>query len=132
MTALQDRSSATGNSGDALVRFTQVKKSYDGIQYVVKDLNLDVAKGEFLTRDLINTPACDMGPDELEAATRTLADAFGAAFSVTTGAALTPGSACPTVLSSRVARSSACALASVIFSCTPAQPASSTPAASKA
>ncbi|MBP9952536.1 MAG: ABC transporter ATP-binding protein [Cypionkella sp.] len=49
MTALQDRSSATGNSGDALVRFTQVKKSYDGIQYVVKDLNLDVAKGEFLT-----------------------------------------------------------------------------------
>ena len=35
MTALQDRSSATGNSGDALVRFTQVKKSYDGIQYVV-------------------------------------------------------------------------------------------------
>jgi putative spermidine/putrescine transport system ATP-binding protein len=49
MTALQDRGSATGNSGDALVRFTQVKKSYDGIQYVVKDLNLDVAKGEFLT-----------------------------------------------------------------------------------
>ncbi|WP_323005403.1 ABC transporter ATP-binding protein [Pseudorhodobacter sp.] len=49
MTALQDRSSATGNPGDALVRFSQVKKSYDGIQYVVKDLNLDVAKGEFLT-----------------------------------------------------------------------------------
>ncbi len=34
---------------DALVRFEQVKKSYDGLQYVVKDLNLDVAKGEFLT-----------------------------------------------------------------------------------
>ncbi|VDC22943.1 ABC transporter ATP-binding protein [Pseudogemmobacter humi] len=34
---------------DALVRFEQVKKSYDGLQYVVKDLNLDVARGEFLT-----------------------------------------------------------------------------------
>ena len=49
MTALQSRTTATGNSNDALVRFSQVKKSYDGIQYVVKDLNLDVAKGEFLT-----------------------------------------------------------------------------------
>ena len=49
MTALQGRTTATGNTTDALVRFTQVKKSYDGIQYVVKDLNLDVAKGEFLT-----------------------------------------------------------------------------------
>ncbi|MFZ1480596.1 MAG: ABC transporter ATP-binding protein [Paracoccaceae bacterium] len=49
MTALQDRTSATGKPDDALVRFTEVKKSYDGIQYVVKDLNLDVAKGEFLT-----------------------------------------------------------------------------------
>jgi len=49
MTALQGRTTATGNKEDALVRFTNVKKSYDGIQYVVKDLNLDVAKGEFLT-----------------------------------------------------------------------------------
>ena len=49
MTALQDRTTATGKTEDALVRFTNVKKSYDGIQYVVKDLNLDVAKGEFLT-----------------------------------------------------------------------------------
>ena len=38
-----------GQPADALVRFMQVKKSYDGIQYVVKDLNLDVARGEFLT-----------------------------------------------------------------------------------
>jgi putative spermidine/putrescine transport system ATP-binding protein len=49
MIALQGRNAATGNTTDALVRFTQVKKSYDGIQYVVKDLNLDVTKGEFLT-----------------------------------------------------------------------------------
>ena len=32
-----------------LVRFQEVKKSYDGIGFVVKDLNLDVFKGEFLT-----------------------------------------------------------------------------------
>lgn len=33
---------------------------------------------EYLTRDLINTPASDMGPDELEQATRDLAHKFGA------------------------------------------------------
>jgi leucyl aminopeptidase len=37
-----------------------------------------MATGEALTRDLINTPAQDMGPEELEAATRTLATAHGA------------------------------------------------------
>ena len=47
-----------------------------------------MAAGEYLTRDLINTPAADMGPDALEAAARTLADAFGAAIDVTTGDAL--------------------------------------------
>jgi len=44
-----------------------------------------IAAGEALTRDLINTPTNDMGPDELEAATRTLASDFGADFSVITG-----------------------------------------------
>ena len=44
-----------------------------------------IAAGETLTRDLINTPANDMGPDELEAAARTLAEAFGANISVITG-----------------------------------------------
>ncbi|MEM8579078.1 MAG: leucyl aminopeptidase family protein, partial [Pseudomonadota bacterium] len=43
------------------------------------------AAGEALTRDLTNTPASDMGPDALEEATRTLADAFGASLDVTTG-----------------------------------------------
>ncbi|MCB6179817.1 leucyl aminopeptidase family protein [Rhodobacter sp. Har01] len=37
-----------------------------------------MAEGEFLTRDLINTPAQDMGPDELEAAALALAARFGA------------------------------------------------------
>ena len=40
------------------------------------------------TRDLINTPANDMGPDELEAAARDLAKTYGAKISVTKGNAL--------------------------------------------
>jgi putative spermidine/putrescine transport system ATP-binding protein len=34
---------------DPLVRFIEVQKSYDGESLVVKNLNLDVARGEFLT-----------------------------------------------------------------------------------
>ena len=37
------------NSTGAAVRFEKVQKSYDGEIMVVKDLNLDVAPGEFLT-----------------------------------------------------------------------------------
>lgn len=37
-----------------------------------------IAAGEALTRDLINTPASDLGPDELETAVRNLAGQFGA------------------------------------------------------
>lgn len=44
-----------------------------------------LATSEALTRDLINTPASDMGPAELEAACRTLADTFSAKISVITG-----------------------------------------------
>ncbi|TVQ38930.1 MAG: ABC transporter ATP-binding protein [Geminicoccaceae bacterium] len=36
-------------SADAYVRFSGVQKSYDGVTLVVKDLNLDIAPGEFLT-----------------------------------------------------------------------------------
>lgn len=46
---------------------------------------LAMAEGEFLTRDLINTPALDMGPAELEAAFLTLAEAFGAVTKVIRG-----------------------------------------------
>jgi leucyl aminopeptidase len=46
---------------------------------------LAMADGEALTRDLINTPAQDMGPAELEAATRDLAARHGATVEVTTG-----------------------------------------------
>ncbi len=37
------------SNNDALVRFENVQKSYDGEILVVKDLNLNIAKGEFLT-----------------------------------------------------------------------------------
>ncbi|WP_066459348.1 ABC transporter ATP-binding protein [Castellaniella caeni] len=42
--------SVTSNaSADALVRFEDVKKSYDGANFVVTGLNLSVRRGEFLT-----------------------------------------------------------------------------------
>lgn len=46
---------------------------------------LAMAAGEFLTRDLINTPAADMGPDQLEAAFLALASRFGAETRVVRG-----------------------------------------------
>jgi leucyl aminopeptidase len=52
---------------------------------------LAMAEGEFLTRDLINTPASDMGPAELEAAFLALAGRFGATAEVTKGEALEAG-----------------------------------------
>jgi putative spermidine/putrescine transport system ATP-binding protein len=36
-------------AGEPMVRFVDVQKSYDGESLVVKNLNLDVAKGEFIT-----------------------------------------------------------------------------------
>ena len=47
-----------------------------------------IAEGEALTRDLINTPAADMGPAQLEAACVTLAALFEAGIDVIRGAAL--------------------------------------------
>ena len=52
---------------------------------------LAMAEGEFLTRDLVNTPASDMGPDELEEAFLALAKRFGAKAEVTKGKALEEG-----------------------------------------
>ena len=50
-----------------------------------------IADNVFLARDLVNTPANDMGPAELEAAARALARKHGAKVSVTSGAALVKG-----------------------------------------
>ncbi|MDU8910104.1 leucyl aminopeptidase family protein [Aestuariicoccus sp. MJ-SS9] len=44
-----------------------------------------LARAEALTRDLVNTPASEMGPSELETAARNLAKQFGADISVITG-----------------------------------------------
>ena len=41
-----------------------------------------IAEGEALTRDLINTPASDMGPQELESAAAVVAERFGAKLTV--------------------------------------------------
>jgi len=49
---------------------------------------LAMARAEFLTRNLINTPANDMGPDDLEATARDLATRHGFSVEVTTGQAL--------------------------------------------
>ncbi|MEZ5777492.1 MAG: leucyl aminopeptidase family protein [Paracoccaceae bacterium] len=46
---------------------------------------LAIAEGEMLTRDLINTPASDMGPEELETAFFALAKEFGAKASAVRG-----------------------------------------------
>ena len=44
-----------------------------------------MVEGVFLTRDLINTPACDMGPSALEATARKLAARHNATIEVTEG-----------------------------------------------
>ena len=44
-----------------------------------------LARATGLARDLVNTPANDMGPEDLEHAARGLAEAHGAAIAVTTG-----------------------------------------------
>ena len=40
---------ASSGPNDAFVAFEHVQKSYDGVSLVVKDLNLSIGKGEFLT-----------------------------------------------------------------------------------
>ena len=78
----------------AAYRFDRYKPSKSGIARLVAPATVDaartlaIAKGEGLIRDLINTPASDMGPDQLEEAARALADQFGAEFSVIAGDAL--------------------------------------------
>lgn len=74
--------------------FTRYKGNpVDGPRLVCPD-NLDAARieaiaaGEFLTRNLINTPTNDMGPQQLEEAARKLANEIDAKIDVITGAAL--------------------------------------------
>ncbi|WP_421693964.1 leucyl aminopeptidase family protein [Aestuariivirga sp.] len=52
---------------------------------------LRAAKASYFVRDLVNMPASDMGPDELEAAAARMARVHKAKFSVTSGKALEKG-----------------------------------------
>jgi leucyl aminopeptidase len=53
-----------------------------------RDRVIRIVEGVWFARDLINTPASDLGPVELEAAARQLADRHGATVEVTAGDAL--------------------------------------------
>ncbi|MCF2871707.1 leucyl aminopeptidase family protein [Octadecabacter sp. G9-8] len=72
-------------------RFDRYKAAAAAKQAFVAPPGVDAARieamvaGECLSRDLINTPASDMGPDELEKAAQSLAQAHGAACSVILG-----------------------------------------------
>ena len=52
---------------------------------VAPDRIIAMAAGEYLARDLINTPTSDMGPDQLEQAARDLAARHGAGIEVIAG-----------------------------------------------
>ena len=56
-----------------------------------RDQVLALAESLYLGRDLINTPANDLGPAELETAVRDLAKTFGGTIKVTEGPALLSG-----------------------------------------
>ncbi|WP_346363618.1 ABC transporter ATP-binding protein [Bosea sp. (in: a-proteobacteria)] len=47
--SIQAMATDAAPASQPLVRFSHVQKSYDGQSLVVKDLNLDIARGEFLT-----------------------------------------------------------------------------------
>lgn len=75
-------------------RFDRYRDQSEAQAHLVAPEGLDAARieaiaaGEALTRDLINTPAADMGPEELEAAARSLAEEQDAEIEVTRGEAL--------------------------------------------
>lgn len=47
----------TPDGGDPIVRFERVQKSYDGTLFVVKDLDLEVRRGELMS--LLGPPKPD-------------------------------------------------------------------------
>jgi leucyl aminopeptidase len=55
------------------------------------DQTVQLARAVALVRDLVNTPAADMGPPDLEKATESVAKSFGATVTVTRGDALEQG-----------------------------------------
>lgn len=75
-------------------RFARYKKAEDAEAVLETPEGVDarrverIAEGATLARDLINTPANDLGPEGFEAAMRALAARHGAEIAVTTGEAL--------------------------------------------
>jgi leucyl aminopeptidase len=81
-------------------RFTEYKSKADpdrGARILLTreaadiDHSVRLAEATALVRDLVDTPAADMGPPELQAAVRSLAKEYGAKVEVTAGDALTQG-----------------------------------------
>lgn len=76
-------------------RFTRYRKKAEGRPRLKLpdgcERLLAIAQGEWLTRDLINTPAADMGPEELEHEVASLARRHGASLTVIKGDALRDG-----------------------------------------
>ncbi len=75
-------------TGYAFDRYATQKRG-KALLIAPKDVNADrvltLANAEVLTRDLVNTPAADMGPDQLQTVCEDLAREFGANCDVTTG-----------------------------------------------
>lgn len=75
----------------SLYRFDRYRKQAPAKARLIAPEGVDavqleqIAQSEALTRDLINTPAEDMGPDALEAAVRALGGEFGASVSTIEG-----------------------------------------------
>ncbi len=64
---------------------SEVRIDDDGLTADEKNAVALAVQAHALARDLVNTPANDMGPREIEHAARAVADAHGATFSVITG-----------------------------------------------
>jgi leucyl aminopeptidase len=75
-------------------RFDRYRKPGDAFATLLPPDGVDAAgharirDGVFLARDLVNTPANDLGPGDLAEASRALAVRYGAEFSLTAGEAL--------------------------------------------
>ena len=93
----EQRSEAALGSLLAQYRFDRYRKPKNAVPVTLLPDGVDAARllamaqGEFLTRDLINTPAADMGPHELQVAFLALAARHGAMGSVVMGEALEAG-----------------------------------------
>lgn len=82
---------------DGAYRFGRYRKSDEGERRLAWPAGVDAddvgrqAVAIDWLRDLVNTPACDLGPSEIEAEVRGLAKTFGAKVEVISGAALESG-----------------------------------------